>query len=481
MLAAPVQTALMSAELTYELSDLTSFVETLRANRDFFDIQSEVIVTRAPGRLDVMGGIADYSGSLVLEMPIAEAAFVGIQKVETPVVRIKSLGGETTGRTHEFQMPLDDFFLRGEVIDYATAREYFQRDPADSWAAYIAGAFVVLMHEKGVRFEGGANILIDSRVPEGKGVSSSAAVEVASMSGTAAAFEIDIEPRELAILCQKVENLVVGAPCGIMDQMTSALGEAGWFLAMTCQPAEVGESVAIPVGIAFWGIDSGIRHSVGGGDYGSVRAAAFMGYRMIADAAGLAVRQISDGIVEIDDPLWHGYLANINPAEFENNFATKLPMTISGREFLTRFGGITDTVTSVLPDRDYAVFYPTRHPIYENSRVQQFAKLIGASELDIEGLGELMYASHESYSACGLGSDGTDLIVDLVRAAPNLFGARITGGGSGGTVAVLGRTGADSEIKWVADEYEQRTGHRPNLFTGSSAGGCDFGVARIGI
>ena len=461
--------------------DFDRFVERLRANRGFFDGVDEVTVTRAPGRLDVMGGIADYSGSLVLEMPIAEAAFAAIAKTDTGKICIKSLSHDASRPDLEFRMPLEDLFNGEAAIDYAAAHEYFRRDPATSWAAYIAGAFVVLSREKGSSFSGGATILIDSSVPEGKGVSSSAAIEVASMSAIAAAFDIAVEPRELAILCQKVENLVVAAPCGIMDQMTSAGGEAGRLLSMTCQPAEVHESVVIPDGIEFWGVDSGIRHSVGGGDYGSVRIGTFMGYRMIAAAAGLNSTRIADGVVEIDDPEWRGYLANITPAEFERRFATKLPKSISGKEFLARFDGITDRVTRVSPEKDYAVFYPTRHPINENARVQEFARLLNAAEPDLEKLGQLMYAAHESYSSCGLGSDGTDLLVDLVRSSPNLFGAKITGGGSGGTVAVLGRQGADAEIKRITDEYEERTEHRPKIFAGSSTGACDFGVRKVRI
>ena len=204
------------------------------------------------------------------------------------------------------------------------------------------------MREKGIEFSHGAKILINSNVPEGKGVSSSAAIEVASMNAIAAAFEIGIEPRELAILCQKVENLVVGAPCGVMDQMTSACGKSSELISLLCQPAELLGTRKIPNEIAVWGIDSGIRHSVGGGDYGSVRTGAFIGYRIIADIAGLEVKTTENkGIVSIQDELWKGYLANISPTEFENNFASKLPETIAGEEFLWRYQGITDSVTKV--------------------------------------------------------------------------------------------------------------------------------------
>lgn len=454
--------------------DLSNFLREVREHRGLFSA-GEVFVARAPGRLDVMGGIADYSGSLVLEMPIADAAFAAVQRTDERSIRIVSRGRNQVGSS-EFSMQFRDLFRGGRPIEYGEARQYFHRDRPRRWAGYVAGAFLVLMRERGVRFQGGAKILISSNVPSGKGVSSSAAFEVAAMKALAAAFGVEISGRDLAIECQKVENLVVGAPCGVMDQMTSSLGSSGRLMSMRCQPAEVLDSLAIPNQLELRGIDSGLRHSVGTGDYGSVRIGAFMGYRMIAEAAGLRVRQVSNGAVEIDDDVWGGYLANIEPIQFEERFASKLPKTILGSEFLARFGGITDRVTAVVPDREYAVYYPTRHPIYENERVGQFAERLRDDEPDGAALGELMYASHQSYSDCGLGSDGTDFLVDLVRSSPNLLGAKITGGGSGGTVAVLGRRGATAEVQRIANEYKQRTGRRAHIFSGSSIGAEEFGV-----
>ena len=99
-------------------------------------------------------------------------------------------------------------------------------------------------------------------------------------------------------------------------------------------------------------------------------------------------------------------------------------------------------------------------------------------------LGELMYESHESYSACGLGSRGTDLIVSLVRAegpANGVYGARITGGGGGGTVAVLGRSDAYPAIRRIVDAYEKRIAYRPYVFSGSSDGSAKFGTRTVSI
>src|SRR5262249_36906539 len=159
---------------------------------------------------------------------------------------------------------------------------------------------------------------------------------------------------------QKVENLVAGAPCGVMDQMTAMCGEAHRLLALECQPANMEKMLPIPEDISFWGLDSGIRHSVSGADYGSVRVGAFMGYRIIADIVGLRVENTESGApVQIEDAKRNGYLANITPSEFEQCYASQLPARIAGSEFLARYIGTTDTVTRIEPETRYAVRIPT--------------------------------------------------------------------------------------------------------------------------
>ncbi|HEV3471296.1 MAG TPA: galactokinase family protein [Pyrinomonadaceae bacterium] len=477
---------------TRGLSDTERFVRLLDGLRaggheglaGFFDGAGDLTVARAPGRLDLMGGIADYSGSLVLELPISNATHVALQLREEKTLRVASLGKDGE-RPRLFEMALADFQVSGRPAGYAEAARFFRRDSEHGWAAYVAGAFLVLMREKGCVFDRGARILISSDVPEGKGVSSSAALEVATMRAVSAAYGIELPPRELAFLCQKVENLVACAPCGVMDQMTLACGEEGRLLALLCQPAEPKGFVELPEELAVWGIDSGIRHSVGGADYGTVRTAAFMGYRIIAEAAGLSWREsAAPGHVLVDDPKWGGYLANLRPAEFEGRYAALLPERTSGEEFLARYKGITDAVTSVDPARSYPVRDATRHPVFENDRVERFARLLrdwqGLARAD--ELGGLMYLSHESYSACGLGSPGTDELVRLVREsgpAAGLYGAKITGGGGGGTVAVLGRRGAGGAVEAVAREYAARTGRAPLVISGSSPGAAAFGSLRL--
>jgi galactokinase len=469
-----------------DLADVGKFIDLINeppAGLDtFFDESKDIFVTRAPGRLDVMGGIADYSGSLVLEMPIAEATFAAIQKSGDRMVKIVS-SHVSSSKHSTFEMKLGDLQRKGKPRDYAEVRDFFERIRHFHWASYAVGVFFVLKQELGVDFQTGARILISSRVPVGKGVSSSAALEVAVMQAVCTAYDIAIEPRELAMLCQKVENSIVGAACGVMDQITAHCGVENSLVSLLCQPAEIDNAVKIPDGLELWGIDSGVRHAVAGSDYTSVRVGAFMGYRVIAEYAGLDIEQVAYGLVEIDDGRWRGYLANVSPAEYENEFASKVPVSISGEEFLASYGGTTDTVTKIDPAKIYAVKAPAEHAIYESARVQRFAKLLknAADETNVDQLGELMFESHNSYAACGLTEPRTDRIVELVREyrGEGLFGARITGGGSGGTLAILARRGSCEVIMQLAERFGKEARQKPYVFHGSSPGCATFGHLRI--
>ena len=173
------------------MTDLAAFVETIRS-REFFEPGASLVVTRAPGRLDVMGGIADYSGSLVLQRPIAESTFVALERIDRRVLEISSSGRRA------YRVDLDFLAPGRQAVEYDEARTFFRPDAAHHWAAYVVGVFIVLMRERHVSFPGGARIAIVSSVPEGKGVSSSAALETAAMQAVSHAFGVPLEPRELA-------------------------------------------------------------------------------------------------------------------------------------------------------------------------------------------------------------------------------------------------------------------------------------------
>jgi len=449
-----------------------------------FDDGGDIYLARAPGRLDVMGGIADYSGSLVLQLPIKEATIVGLQRSNDTTLRVVSGDANENARLPDAEIHVSDLVSEGEPISYESARAFLTKDPGSAWASYVFGVFLVLMHEKQLVFDSGARLLVSSDVPESKGVSSSAALEVATMMAVCAAYDVDIENREMALLCQKVENLVVGAPCGVMDQMVAVFGESDRLMALVCQPAELRDTLALPDDTAVWGIDSGLRHAVSGADYTAVRIGAFMGYRILAELAGLDVT--AGEPVSVQDPRWGGYLSNLSPSEFEQTYAQDVPRWSDGGEFLKNYGGTTDPVTHLDPTVRYSVRMPTRHPIYENYRVKTFAELstTTAGYWQIELLGELMYQSHASYTTCGLDSSGTDRLVELVREAgpsKGLFGAKITGAGSGGTVAVIGQKGSDDAVKAVSDRYSEETGYAPYIFSGSSQGAAAYGTVRLTV
>ncbi len=426
-----------------------------------------------------MGGIADYSGALVLQLPLGRHTTVSVQPQATRRCEVRS---HRAGAWVEFGIDVGEL-TNGALRDPHALAAWFADRPADRWAAYVVGVIqYCLQRAPSVGGETpGVRISVESTVPEGKGVSSSAALEVATMMATCAVYDIAMAPRDVAIACQWVENHVVGAPCGIMDQMTSACGEQDRLLRLRCQPGTIEGFSEIPRGYRFFGIDSGLRHAVTGADYGTVRTAAFMGYRMIAHAVGLKSTREGARVV-VEDPRWNGYLTNIAPREFEERYRDRLPERMAGGEFLEQFGGITDVVTRVEPDREYAVRNATAHPIHEQARVSRFAELLGGLSADASlatELGQVMYASHASYSSCGLGSDGTDHLVDLVAAAgtdSGLFGAKITGGGSGGTVAILATESSESVVREVAARYAATTGRTAEVFAESGPGAARLGV-----
>ena len=460
------------ADQTHTLADVAEFKRFLRTDPDaaaFLTEQSTgpVTLTRAPGRLDVMGGVADYSGSLVAEMTIAEAALVALSPRTDRTLRVWSRGIDAEGHTLRVSISLDDFYSsNGSLLSYDAVQACLRVDPKTRWAAYLLGCVFTLLAEGIVSsFTQGANILLDSRVPLGAGVSSSAAIEVATMQALNAAFGLGLDGVAVARLSQIVENKVVGAPCGIMDQMTSSLGTQNSLLLILCQPHEVQGTQALPEGVQVCGINSNVKHSVGGTAYTRARVAAFMGRKI------LGVDYLAQ--VDIESPL----IA----------LAEELPEAMLGSDFLQRYGETGDAVTRVDPAAVYPIKASTEHAIFENSNVEFFVEGLSASSFHLGGLwmiGSFMYDSHESYTKIGLGCAETDLLVKLGREAGRnggIYGAKITGGGSGGTVAFLthGYRAAQT-ISEIAEAYQAQTGLIPQIFTGGqSPGAMAFGSEEL--
>jgi galactokinase len=447
-------------------------------------------ISRAPGRLDVMGGIADYTGSLVAEATLDRAAAVALQIRSDRQVQVFSFNLFDEQKPFTLRTSLDAL----AATPLAKLRAGFS-EPGRKWAAYLAGCLFVL-HEAGLvdlsdPGHSGINLALYSTVPLGAGVSSSAAIEVATMMNLVDHFGIRdrLDPMKLSALCQRVENHVVGAPCGIMDQVTSCFGETQSLLRMVCQPHEIQPPLTLPAGVRVIGINSAVKHSVGGGQYGQTRCAAFMGHTAILHGMGEMAR--ASGRELVADPM-RSYLANLDPEDYKSMFRPHVPEQIAGQAFLDRFGPTIDSATVIDPSSVYAVRQATDHHVLEARRVRRFTEFLEsaskstgpARKLALDQAGHLMYASHLSYTNDALlGADECDLLVKLVREREpaGLYGAKITGGGSGGTVAVLAESGAgtDAAIDEIMTEYQRHTGITPEAFTGSSRGAWHVGTVII--
>ncbi len=467
--------------------DTTRFVAGVRVlTGKVFTPGKPIFVNRAPGRLDLMGGNDDYTGGMVFETTIAEAAFFAAQsRSDTHFVlynpSVCSIGWQET-----IEFDLADFSNMVGVKSLEDVCEWINRDPRQSWFAYIVGGLYLLKMKYPQKVVHGLNMFMDSQIPLGKGVSSSAAIEVSALKACAAAYGLTASGVELAGWTQWVENAIAQSASGVMDQFAVIMGDENAFTPMLCQPCIPYPLVYLPDGLKIWGIDSGVRHSVAGIEYEAARAATFMGYQLICEWEALPVTREMTGVLErYTDPRWQGYLARLCPSLFRAHYEDRLPARMSGGEFTKHHPEHFDPYTPVRHEVDYPVRAATRYAVEENQRVCLFFEIIKSAAVPVSDsalslLGELMFQSHAGYSDCGLGSDETDLLVNLVRAenGHDLFGAKITGGGAGGTVAVIGRDTpvAESAFKRVAAIYKKQTGIEPYIFNGSSHGADAFGV-----
>ena len=472
---------------------ILTLVSRIRAElSDAFRPDRPIRLSRAPGRLDVMGGIADYTGSLVCEATLDRAAAVALQERDDRQVQVFSFNLLDEHKPFTLRIPLDA--LAAQPTDLL--RKEFA-EPGRTWAGYLAGC-LHLLHIRGLvdlcePMRKGVNLALLSTVPMEAGVSSSAAIEVATMMNLVDHFGVrgELTPLKIAEMCQAVENRIVGVPCGIMDQVACCAGQGGSLLRLVCQPHELQPSLILPEGIRVLGINSGVTHGVRDGQNRKTRCAAFMGHKIILEKMrdmGRAAGRMLEA-----DPMG-GYLANLDPDDYKKYFRPYLPESLKGGEFLLRFGGTIDLVTTVIPDEHYCVRSAVDHHVLEAMRVRNFARFIeqaGALSADdparrslIDKAGHLMYASHLSYTNDALlGTPECDLLVKLVRERQRdgLHGAKITGGGCGGTVAVLANLSsiANEGLLDILDCYSKSIGRAPVVFQGNSDGAWMVGTRLI--
>lgn len=384
------------------------------------------VIGEAPGRLDFLGGVADYSGSLVLEMPLSVTTRVTITETKSPYFVFQSAGQESC------------------TVAFGT-------NPQDvpKWVRYPYGCFWLFSEAQRWQPQSGLKFQITSKVPESMGVSSSAALEVATLRALEKLSGKRFTGTKLAKLAQRAENEIVGAPCGLMDQLASAYGVRGELLPILCRPDKLGDPVKLPTGGIAVGWPSGVKHAVSDSPYATARAGAFMGKKLIEICTGRKL----------------GHATELSPSQMRSLSEDILPVTMTGRVFKQRCGGVDDSLSKIETARRYEVRAAVSFPIEENYRSGVAVALLrGITKLNREDLltvlGELLYQSHAGYSSIGLGCLETDQMVEGVRALGvknGFYGARVSGGGSGGTVVVLLKKSALPTLKKLAAKLGRPT------------------------
>jgi galactokinase len=343
----------------------------------------------APGRVNLIGEHTDYNGGYVLPTAIPQRTRVKLAARSDQTVRVWS------SAKRKF----------GGIQSYTLGAEAPRRD----WLDYLQGVTQILRSES-CKLQG-FEARIESEVPLGSGLSSSASLTVSLMRALRRAFCLALEDLKIARLAQRVENEFVGARVGIMDPMAASLADAGTALFLDARTLAY-ERVPLPAGADLVVLHSGVAHRLAGGDYNKRRSEC-------EQACGLlGVRQLRD--------LSAGDLARV----------AALPEPLNRR---------------------------ARHVITENDRVLAAVAAMRSANLTL--LGQLFYASHASMrDDYQVSVPEIDLIVELARADQAIYGARLTGGGFGGSVVMLARPGSGyTAAQRIARTYAQRSGCRPRV------------------
>ena len=373
-------------------------------------------------------------------MPIRAATRVSVSAVREDRLRLTSRGhGAWATPLTPFRALLDS--PTGETA----ARGFLEERGAPPWTFYLLGCLWIFCRAKGWRPPGGLSFEVRSQVLEGMGVASSAALEVATLRALGRLAGIRFSGTELAHLGQRAENQIVGAPCGLMDQLAANHGNRGSLLPIVCRPDTLRGPVPLPPGVTVAGWVSGVKHAVAASPYATARTATFMGKRIFEEKTRQSWR----------------HAAEIAPSHFCELAPSLLPESISGRWFTKRYGATSDPLAVVSAKQTYHVRSALRFPIEENFRCELAESLLrgGRERLEdrLRQAGELMLQSHAGYSALGLGAPETDQMINVLRElGPDrgIYGGRSSGGGSGGTVVVLLKKTARSKLADLAKEVK---------------------------
>ena len=361
-------------------------------------------VFRAPGRVNLIGEHTDYNDGFVMPAAIDFSTWVTISPRDDRVVSVYS------ENFHEHvNFDLDDPALR----------------PRRHWSDYVKGVAVTL-ERSGYRMRG-AQLHIRGDVPLGSGLSSSAAIEVATGLALLENSGFAIDRAELAQLCQRAENEFVGMRCGIMDQFISCHGQKGKALLLDCRSRDyrllpLNDETRLAI------CNTMVKHELAGGEYNKRRAECEEGVGHLAQRLP-DVRALRD----------------VTMADLESH----------------RFD---------LPE---LVYRRCRHVISENARVVKAATALERS--DLSDFGRLMDESHRSLrDDYEVSCDELDVMVKLARTVPGVFGARMMGGGFGGcTINLVASEGVGEFKRTVAEGYQEATGLAPEIYICNAADGAE--------
>ena len=360
-------------------------------------------VVRAPGRVNLIGEHTDYNDGFVLPMAIDRAVWIAMRPRPDQELRVYSLEFDET-RT----------FTIEEVRDKDSSRE------DAGWVEYLKGVTWALQ-EVGYTLQAWEGVLTGD-VPIGAGLSSSAALEMATVQAFAVVSELPWDPASMAKLGQRAENEWVGVNCGIMDQMICAAGKAGHALLIDCRSLE-SQHVPLPPGTVAVVLDTATRRNLVDSAYNERRAQCEAAAQFFGAPA----------------------LRDVRLADFETR---------------------ADELEELTCRR-------ARHVISENERTLQASKSM--CEGDAPKLGELMNASHESLrDDFEVSSDALNTMVMCARCTDGCYGARMTGAGFGGcAVALVREDKADAFIKTVAADYGHATGNVPSTYICHATNGAE--------
>lgn len=365
----------------------------------------ELLLARAPGRVNLIGEHTDYNDGFVFPMAIDRDVILAGRK--RPDKRVLLYSADYDSRT-EFGL------------------EDFGKDPAAPWSDYFRGVVDVLQKE-GYAL-GGLEAVVLGDVPQGSGLSSSAAFEVSAVAFLDGLFGLGIDPVRRALLAQRAENAFVGVQCGIMDQFASSLGREGHALFIDCRTLEY-ERVPLDLSeAAVVVVNTNKARGLVDSEYNARR-------RECEEGAAFFARKLP-GVKALRD---------VRPEQFEA-LAPELP-------------GITRK--------------RCRHVVGECARVLQGVEALQRN--DLEAFGRLMYASHESLrDDFEVSCFELDTVVEIARGVPGVYGARMTGAGFGGCAVILVRQEAVGALEErVRAEYPRRTGLRPEVFRFRATGGAE--------